>query len=295
MLFIYTVPEQHCVIVKRFNEFARVEHSGLHVRLPMAESFHRVPEWGNRANKQGMFIELSEQQSNTRPRQCQTKDNVTVDADASVYWRISDPVKACFEVDVLPDVMEDVTLNALRSQIGKMELDEVLSNRDKINKRIAEELETSAEGWGVEVKRVEIQELAVDQQTRRAMTQQMEAERQRRAQIASSEGEAEAKVKVAEAERRSSVAIAEGQAEALRKLAKADAEYLQAMKEQVGPDQAAQLLLAQKYIRGFSTISENEAHKVFLPNSVEALLSLGGDSDGQIGGQSPQPTGRESR
>lgn len=221
--------------------------------------------------------------------------NVTVDADASVYWRISDPVKACFEVDVLPDVMEDVTLNALRSQIGKMELDEVLSNRDTINQRIAQELETSAEGWGVEVKRVEIQELAVDQQTRRAMTQQMEAERQRRAQIASSEGEAEAKVKVAEAERRSSVAIAEGQAEALRKLAKADAEYLQAMKEQVGPDQAAQLLLAQKYIRGFSAISENEAHKVFLPNSVEALLSLGGDSDGQMGGQAPQPTARSSR
>lgn len=274
MSVIFTVPEQHCVVITRFSEFERVEHSGLHFKLPFAESFHQVPGWGNQANKQGVFIELTEQQSDTAPRQCQTKDNVTVDANASVYWRITDPVSACFEVDALPDMIEDLTLNALRSNIGRMELDEVLGSRETINHRIAEELKDSSSGWGVKIRRVEIQELRVDEQTRRAMTQQMEAERRRRAQIAESEGEAQATVNVAEAEKTSSVKTAEGQAEALRKIAEAEANYLQRLKQEVGADQAARILLAEKYIQGFKTISQNDADKVFLPNSLSAFLGL---------------------
>lgn len=274
MSVIFTVPEQHCVLIKRFNEFQRLEHSGLNFKFPFAESFHQVPDWGDRANKQGKFIELTEQQSDTAPRQCQTKDNVTVDANASVYWRITDPVSACFEVDSLPDMIEDLTLNALRSNIGRMELDEVLGSRERINQQIAEELKDASTGWGVTIRRVEIQELQVDEQTRRAMTQQMEADRRRRAQIAESEGEAQATVNVAEAKKTSSVKTDEGQAEALRKIAHAEANYLQQLKEEVGADQAARILLAEKYIQGFKTISQNDADKVFLPNSLSAFMGL---------------------
>lgn len=278
MSIVYTVPEKHCVLVKRFNEFSRVEKAGLHFRLPFSESFHRVPDWGNRANKQGYFIELTEQQSDTRPRQCQTQDNVTVEANASVYWRIEDPVKACFEVDVLPDVIEDVTLNSLRSNIGTMELDEVLGSRESLNNAVAQDLTEASRDWGVRIKRVEIQELHVDEHTRRAMTQQMEAERHRRAQIAESEGEAEAKVNVAEAERQSAVKVAEGQAEALQQLAQAEAHYLRTLKEEVGPEEAARILLAEKYLKGLSEITNNESDKVFLPNNFGALLDLSSDS-----------------
>lgn len=279
MSVMFTVPEQHCVLIKRFNEFQRLEHSGLNFKLPFAESLHQVPDWGDRANKQGKFIELTEQQSDTAPRQCQTKDNVTVDANASVYWRITDPVSACFEVDSLPDMIEDLTLNALRSNIGRMELDEVLGSRERINQQIAEELKDASTGWGVTIRRVEIQELRVDEQTRRAMTQQMEAERRRRAQIAESEGEAQATVNVAEAKKTSSVKTAEGQAEALRKIAQAEANYLQRLKEEVGADQAARILLAEKYIQGFKTISQNDADKVFLPNSLSAFMGLDAGSE----------------
>lgn len=277
MSIIYTVPEKHCVLVKRFNEFARVEEAGLHFRLPISESFHRVPNWGDQANKQGFYIELTEQQSDTRPRQCQTQDNVTVEANASVYWRIKDPVRACFEVDVLPDAIEDVTLNSLRSNIGTMELDEVLGSRETLNEQIAQDLKEAASDWGVLIKRVEIQELRVDEHTRRAMTQQMEAERHRRAQIAESEGEAQAKVNVAEAERKSSVKVAEGQAEALQKLAQAEANYLRTLKEEVGPEEAARILLAEKYLKGLGEITKNESDKVFLPNNFSALLGLSSD------------------
>jgi len=275
---IFTVPEKHCVLIMRFDEYARTVHSGLHTRLPGIESFHRVPEWGDRANRQGYFIELTEQRSDTAPRQCQTKDNVTVDANASVYWRITDPAKACFEVDVLPDAIEDVSLNALRSNVGTMDLDEVLSNRQTLNERIAEEMEEASEGWGVKIVRVDIQELRVDDHTRSAMTQQMEAERRRRAQVAESEGEAQAMVNVARAQRESAVSIAEGQAQALRTLAEAEAEYLQVLKREVDAADAARILLAEKYIQGFGAISKNEADKVFLPNNIGAVLGL--DIDG---------------
>lgn len=292
MSVIFTVPEQHCVLIKRFNEFQRLEHSGLNFKLPFAESFHQVPDWGDRANKEGKFIELTEQQSDTAPRQCQTKDNVTVDANASVYWRITDPVSACFEVDSLPDMIEDLTLNALRSNIGRMELDEVLGSRERINQQIAEELKDASTGWGVTIRRVEIQELRVDEQTRRAMTQQMEAERRRRAQIAESEGEAQATVNVAEAKKTSSVKTAEGQAEALRKIAQAEADYLQRLKEEVGAEQAARILLAEKYIQGFKTISQNDADKVFLPNSLSAFMGL---EVGSEPGSTSQPEAHRSR
>lgn len=277
---IFTVPEQHCALVMRFDRFVRVVDAGLHAKLPFVETLHEVSKWDSRANRQGVFIELTEQQSDTSPRQCQTKDNVTVEANASVYWRIDDPVKACFEVDVLPDVMEDVTLNSLRSNIGTMELDEVLGSRQALNDRVARDLKEATRNWGVTIRRAEIQELRVDEHTRMAMTQQMEAERRRRARIAESEGEAQASINVAEAEKTASIRIAEGQAEALRKTAEAEAEYLARLKQQVGPSEAARILLAEKYIQGFRTISRNEAHKVFLPNGVAAMIGVDLDSDG---------------
>lgn len=290
MAFIYTVPENHCVLVMRFRKFARVQHSGLHFRMPFSESLHQVPAWGDHANQRGHFLALTEQQSDTSPRQCQTRDNVTVSANASIYWRITDPVKACFEVDALPDVIEDVALNSLRSNIGKMELDEVLGSRETLNRRVAHDLKEASEGWGVLIKRAEIQELTIDEHTRRAMTQQMEAERRRRAQIAESEGEAEAAVNVARAEKEAAIHRAEGQAKALREMAEAEAEYLRALKREVSPEDAARILLAEKYIEGFRTISRNPADKVFLPSGVEALVSTsGGRSDGRRSRREGEP------
>lgn len=287
MSIVFTVPEKHCALIMRFDRFERVARAGLHLKIPGIESLHEVTKWGARANQGGVFIELTEQQSDTAPRQCQTRDNVTVDANASVYWRIDDPVKACFEVDVLPDVMEDVTLNSLRSNIGTMELDEVLGSRQSLNDRVARDLKDATRDWGVTIRRAEIQELRVDEHTRRAMTQQMEAERKRRARIAESEGEAQASINVAEAEKEASIRIAEGQAEALRRTAEAEAEYLERLQQQVGPTEAARILLAEKYIQGFRTISREEAHKVFLPNSVSAMLGL------ESSRLRPEPSGAE--
>ena len=274
---IYTIPEQHCRIIKRFNKYARVQYSGIRLKLPVIESFHEMPEWEGKAVKSNTDMELMEQQTDTPPRNTQTMDNVTVRADASVYWRIFDPVKAAFEVDVLPRAITDITLNALRSQIGRLELDQVLSEREELNRRIADELFDAAESWGVKVKRVEIRELDIDDRTRKAMTRQMDAERRRRARVAEAEGEAEATVKVAEADRKADVARARGHAKALELIADAEQNYLEEVAQKVGSEKASELLIAQKYIQGFDKITKNKSDKVFLPNSYQTLLGINGN------------------
>lgn len=268
---IYSVPQSHCVLVDRFGKYARTQQAGLRVRVPFLESVHRVLGWGDVANKKGYLIELTEQQTDTAARQCHTKDNVPVTVNASVYWRITDPVKAVYEVDLLPQSVADISLNALRAVVGTLELDEVLSERQRVTDTIASQLSETASKWGIVFTRVEVQDLSTDEKVADAMTQQMEAERGRRGRVAEAEGEAEAKMKVAEAEKKARILRAEGRAKALDLLARAERKYLDHVG---GGHRASQLLLAEKYLDGFETISKNPGDKVFVPNSFQGLFSF---------------------
>ena len=180
---VFTVPQSHCVVIERFGKFSRVLHQGLAFRIPVIEQVRRLDTWGGIANKDGYLIEMTEQQTDTLPRQCHTKDNVPITANASVYWRITDVHKALYEVDVLPQVISDVALNALRANIGTLELDHVLSERASLNEKIALQLAATAQKWGVIFTRVEIQELTTDSSVAASMIKQMDAERSRRARV----------------------------------------------------------------------------------------------------------------
>jgi regulator of protease activity HflC (stomatin/prohibitin superfamily) len=259
-------------VVERLGKFARVVREGLHAKLPGIEDFHRVPKWGKFANRYGWLIDLTEQQTPTPIRECQTKDNVDVQASATVFWQIVDPRKAVYEADNLPAFVETVGLNALRAEIGKMELDQVFSERHSLNERIALELKHTADKWGIAFTRVEIQELTMRGETANAMRQQMEAERRRRATVADSAGKAQAEVQLAEAEKQAAILRAEGRAKALATMAEAEAAYLARLSSQTTPECAVQILLAQKYLDGFEKISTNPGDKVFLPNSFHGLL-----------------------
>lgn len=244
------------------------------MKLPTIEEFHRVPKWEKHANRFGWLIELTEQQTDTPVRECQTKDNVDIRANATVFWQIVEPSRAVYAADNLPAFVQNVGLNALRAEIGKLELDQVFSERHALNLRVAAELKETAEKWGIEFTRIEIQELNVRDETAAAMRQQMEAERRRRATVADSEGKAEATVKIAEAERQAAILRAEGQAKALTAIADAEAGYLAKLGAETTPELAAQILLAQKYLEGFHTISSNPSDKVFLPNSPAGLVTI---------------------
>ena len=144
MALIYTIPQNHVALVERFGKFSRVQRDGIVFKIPFIEKIKTLPSWGGTANKRGFLIELSEQQSDTPSRQCQTIDNVTIEANASIYWKIVDPVKAVYEVDILPKSIADIALNALRANIGKLKLDQVLSERQNLNDRISAQLSETA-------------------------------------------------------------------------------------------------------------------------------------------------------
>jgi regulator of protease activity HflC (stomatin/prohibitin superfamily) len=272
---VVTVPQAHCVLVERFGKYSSTKGAGLSLVIPFIDSVKSLPEWQGTAIKESVYIELTQQQTDTLPRQCHTKDNVPVTANVSIYWRITDPHRAVYEVDVLPRSIKDTAQNALRAHIGSMVLDQVFAERAKINEAISNQLTTVTSSWGVSLERVEIQELRTEGDVEAAMLQQMEAERKRRAFISEASGKAEAAITVAEAEKKAAVLRAEGEALAMAKTAEAENFYLKRLREQVGDSEAANILMAQKYIAGFSAISSNPADKIYLPNSMQGIHVFG--------------------
>ena len=278
MDIIYTIPQSHCVVVERLGKFSRIQTAGLNFRIPFIEKPRRVDiagsSWGGTANKDGFQIELTEQRSDTPSRTVYTSDNVKVQANASIYWRITDVRRALYEVDSLPDSLTDVALNALRSCVGEMTLDSLLSQRQEISQKISAQLSENSAKWGVNILKIEIQELATDEETTQAMLQQLEAERRRRATVAEAQGAAEAAVMVAEAEKSAEVLKAEGKAAALELISTAERQYLNRLVDAIGAENAGRVLIAQKVLETYGEISGNSANKVFLPNNFQGVFSL---------------------
>ncbi len=272
---ITTIPQNHCRIIERFGKPVRVQHSGLAFRLPMIEEVKDVTdEWGAETNKQGIFIELSEQIADTNPRECITRDNAKVMVDCVVSWRVADPIKAVYEVDHLHESLLQAAMNVIRSEIGSRDLDDALATRATLNERIVAGLSDTVRKWGIQILRVEIQELRTDDQTSAAMLQQLEAERRSRALASEAEGQAQATVKGAAADREAAIQRAEGMAKALEITAAAEKRYVESLAESIGAERAADVLLAQKVIDGFDRISQNPADKVFIPSSMSGVLEL---------------------
>ena len=285
---ITTIPQNHCRIIERFGKPVKVQHSGLAFKLPVIDKVRDVSDvWGSETNKRGKFIELTEQIVDTNPRECITRDNAKVTVDCVISWRVADPIKAVYEVDHLHQSLLQATLNVIRSEIGSRDLDEALATRASLNETIVAGLVDTLKKWGIQILRVEIQELKTDDQTGKAMLQQLEAERRSRALSSEAEGQASATIKAATADRESAVQRAEGQAKALNIIASAERAYLDTLAESVGPQEAARILLAQKVIDGFDRISQNPADKVFLPSSMSGILELSTSSKADRGSAPP--------
>jgi regulator of protease activity HflC (stomatin/prohibitin superfamily) len=273
MQIVFSVPQGHVVVLTRFGKFARVLYPGLHSRIIFLEKVYSVQNWGNIANKNGYLIEVTEQITDTKPKLCHSKDNVPIQVDASIYWRITDVGRALFAVDNLPQSLFDTCLNALRSEIGKLSLDEVLSSRKELSERVAAGLLEVSVKWGVEISRVEIQELKTTDETADAMQMQMAAERKRRAMILEAEGIAEAKQKEADAVAYAKRMEAEADAFATRVRAEAEAEYVRTLSESIGVDEVSKLMMLDKVLAAYRTIANDPSSKVFLPSNIQSLIT----------------------
>lgn len=272
---IYTIPQNHVLLIKRFGKHSRVQKEGIRFKVPIIDKIKYVHNWNKVASKKGCLIELSEQQLDTKPRQCQTMDNVTIEANASIYWRILDPVKAVYDIDILPKSIVDIALNALRANIGQLKLDEVLSERQNLNKKIAAELMEVASKWGVTFTRVEIQEIDYSKDTAEAMMQEMAAERKKRALIAEADGMAKSELTKAKAEAEANIIRANAQAQALKVIADAESKYLHKLCEQTNQETASKIILSHKYIEGMKVITQNPGDKVFLPAGFTGKYDIG--------------------
>lgn len=243
------------------------------------------------------------------PQQCITRDNVSISVDAVVYWRIMDLEKAYYKVENLQSAMVNLVLTQIRSEMGKLELDDTFTARSEINEILLRELDISTDPWGVKVTRVELRDIVPSKAVQDSMELQMSAERRKRAAILTSEGEresavnsargkAEAQVLDAEAKQKAAILDAEAQQKAIVLRAQAErqqqvlkaqaaSEAMQIIAKTIQSDpkahEALQFLLAQHYMEMGLKIGSSESSKVMfmdprsIPATVEGIRSIVSD------------------
>jgi regulator of protease activity HflC (stomatin/prohibitin superfamily) len=220
-----------------------------------------------------------------------TKDNVMTEINALLYFQVVDPVKSVYEIQNLPMAIEKLTQTTLRNVVGELELDETLTSRDTINNKLRTVLDEATNKWGVKVNRVELQDITPPESIRFAMEKQMQAERDKRAEILKaegekqsailkSEGEKSAEINAAEAEKQAKILKAQGQAEAQILQAEAEKRSIELVSEAVAKQKAdpVNYLLAIKYIESLKEMTSGKDNKtVYLPYEATGVLSsLGG-------------------
>jgi regulator of protease activity HflC (stomatin/prohibitin superfamily) len=281
---IKIVPQSSVLLIERLGKFHRVAASGLNIIVPFFESPRGV-FWTN--VRPGLTsIDLREQYIDLPPQPVITRDNVTINVDSVVYWMITDPIKAVYEINDLVGSLVQLTITGMRSVMGEMDLDHTLSSRDAINSKLRLILDEATDKWGVKVTRVDVKNISPPEDVRLTMEKQMTAERNRRALILQAEGDKQAAITRAEGEKQaavtrsegnkqSAILDAEGAAQARLVAASAEAQAINQIAQIIGsPDQTAQYLITQRYIESLSKMTQTQNSKViFMPMETSAMLS----------------------
>src|SRR3954468_14725531 len=317
---IKIIGQAEVMVVERLGRFHRVARSGLNVLIPFVERARLLDVRYMEADVSGAKritatsttrIDLREQVLNFPSQPVITKDNVTIDIDAVLYYRVADPQKATYAVQNLPYALETLTRTTLRNIVGEMELDATLASRDAINTRMREVIEEAAIGWGVDLTRVELQAIEPPRDIQQSMELQMRAERERRAAVTNaeatkraaileSEGVREAQVRRAEGEKDAAILRAQGLAEARLAMAEAEAEAIHKIGSVLPEGEAAMYLLGVKYLEALPKMTEGSGTTIFLPAEATGVMgAIGGLREllvrGAPGGATPASTRTTSR
>ena len=292
---VVVVPQSETKVIERLGRFHKVLPAGLNIIWPFIDRAkviytRRVEHVGHRtftAISTTTVIDLREQVYDFPSQQVITKDNVTTEINALLYFQIVDPKKSVYEIDNLPNAIEKLTQTSLRNVIGELELDETLTSRDTINSKLQAILDEATNKWGVKVNRVELQDITPPESVREAMEKQMQAERNRRAEILNAEGEKQSlilrsegqkasRINQAEADKQQEILRAEGEARAKILQAEAEAEAIRRVAEAVEKTQTnpAQYQLAVKYIETLNQMVSGKDNKtVYIPYEATGVLS----------------------
>lgn len=290
----YLVHQAESIIIERFGRFDRVLMPGIHFVVPFMETARTVV-WSHvmtvdngkryyRTFKTVTRIDVRESVYDFPKQNVITKDNVTMEINALLYYQIVDPKSSIYEVMDLPEAIEKLTQTTLRNVIGSMDLDETLASRDRINEKLRLILDDAADKWGVKVNRVEVQEINPPADIRQAMEKQMRAERDRRAIILESEGQKRAAILQAEGERESNVLRAQGQAEAKiitaegeaqarLKIQEAEAKAIEMIQHAVPQGDPLPYLIAMQYIKALPEMTKDKSDKmIVVPYEATSLV-----------------------
>ena len=295
---IIIVKEAQVVMIETFGKYTKKLEPGIHWIVPIIDKPHLM-EWRNsREYMDGAgrtrtvpytelrdTIDMREQVFDFPRQSVITRDNAGIEINAVLYFQITDPEKAVYQVESLSTAIEKLTQTTLRNIIGEMDLDSVLNSREIINGKLQVVLDEASNKWGVKVNRVELQEIIPPTAIRESMEKQMKAERERRAVVTEAEGlktaqilkaEAvrEAAIKQAEGEKQAAILEAEGQAEAKIKVAQAEAQSVKIVAESVAQSSnPASYMISLKYIEALQAMTEGKDNKIiYMPYEASNVL-----------------------
>jgi regulator of protease activity HflC (stomatin/prohibitin superfamily) len=289
---IKTVPQGYEYTVERFGRYTRTLKPGITILTPFVETI-------------GRKISMMEQVLPVPQQEVITKDNVGVQVDAIVFIQVMDAAAAAYRVANLSGAITQLTMTNLRTVVGSMELDEVLSNREHINTRLLAVIDEATSPWGVKVARIEIKDLQPPPDITNAMTRQMKAERERRAVITEAEGEKQAAITRAEGSKQSAILQAEGRkeaafrdAEARERMAGAEAQATKVVSDAIetGSVNALNYFVAQKYVEAFGKLADSTQQRtVIIPadfasiaGSIAGITELVKSAQGPVAPPAPR-------
>ena len=288
---IKVVRQSEVYIIERLGKFHKIAEAGLTIIVPFVDHVRSV-------------VSLKQQTMDIPPQGVITKDNVTITIDTVVFYRITEPAKAVYEIQSLKKGIEYLAITTIRDIVGKMDLDSTFSSRDTINDDLRAILDEATDQWGCKVDRVEIKDITPPADIRDAMEKQMNAERNKRALILEAEGERQSAITLAEgkkqatileaeAEKESKIRRAAGEAEAIKKVAEAKAEEIQMVYEAMMSANPDEKLVQLKSLEALKEVANGEANKIFIPfEATSALSSLGSIKD--VMSNDPKPKKRNA-
>ena len=271
---IKTVPQGYNYTVEFFRKYTRTLHPGLNFIIPYFETI-------------GARLNMMEQVLDVPTQEVITRDNASVKADAVAFYQVMNAAQAAYQISNLNQALLNLTMTNIRSVMGSMDLDELLSNRDIINERLLRTVDEAASPWGIKITRVEIKDISPPQNLIDSMARQMKAEREKRALVLEAEGTRNAQILRAEGLKQAAILKAEGEreaayreAEARERLAEAEAKATTMVSDAIGAGnvQALNYFVAQKYTEALASIATaNNSKIVLMPLEASSLIgSLGG-------------------
>jgi regulator of protease activity HflC (stomatin/prohibitin superfamily) len=271
---VKTVPQGYNFTIERFGKYRKTLLPGLNFIVPFVD-------------KTGHKLNMMEQVLDVPSQEVITRDNATVTADGVTFYQVLDAARASYEVLGLQNAILNLTMTNIRSVMGSMDLDSLLSNRDEINAKILKVVDAAAEPWGIKITRIEIKDINPPRDLVEAMGRQMKAEREKRASILEAEGKRQSEILKAEGEKQSLILEAEGRresafrdAEARERAAEAEAKATELVSAAIaaGDVQAINYFVANKYVEAFKELATSRNQKtLILPMETSALLgSLSG-------------------